>query len=140
MYKLCQRKAQKFLERAEHCLLLAIILPTQPSTYPEDRQKYFGNSETFLHRPTIPMHSGSIAPQQLSQECEGTTETPPSCWSGAEGAANQKRDMPPSIDAQEDCNTWMRYAWKCSGFDLYCGGREASGIARRIWRGRQVSQ
>lgn len=47
--------------------------------------------------------------------------------------------MPPSIDTQEDCDAWMRTGRMC-GFDLYFGRGEASSIARRIWRGRQVSQ
>ena len=121
-------------------MLLLALSHFTGSTYPKDSQEHFGDSKAFLHRPIIPKHSCSITPQQLSQECEGATETPPSSWGGAEGSAYQKWDMPPSVDTQEDCNAWMRRARKCARFDLYFGGQEASSIARRIWSGRQVSQ
>ena len=121
-------------------MLLLALSHSTGSTYPKDSQEHFGDSKAFLHRPIIPKHSCSLTPQQLSQECEGATETPPSSWGGAEGPAYQKRDMPPSVDTQKDCNAWTKSAGKCARFDLYFGGQEASSIAWRIWRGRQVSQ
>ena len=109
-------------------------------TYPQNSQKDFSNSKSFLHRPIAPEHSCFVTPQQLSQKGEGATKSPPSCWDYAERSAYQQRNMPSSTDTQEDRNARVESTRLGDSFDLYVWGREASSIAGRIWRGRQVSQ
>ena len=111
-YKLCQPGKQHFSSKSKHSCCLHCS-PQQRSTYPEDSQKHFSNSEPFFYSPGIPKRACRITPQQLSQEGKGATETPPYCWSGAEGPAYQERNMPPSIDTQKNCNAWMRGARLC---------------------------
>jgi hypothetical protein len=95
--------------------------------YPEDGQKLLRDPKPPLDAPRRPP-AIDTAPleEQLPHECEPTAEAPPCGGRGAQGAAEEKREVPAPLNAEEHGNAGVQHRGLAIGRD---GGRAG-------WRGR----